>query len=575
MTTRTMSLDPQPWAAAKTPGMLRSLWQFVIPFWCSEKKRLAWSLLFALLGVNGLFSYIMLKLNIWSGHLFDAIQKTDSAAFYSAVIDFIPIVLSVSAIYMVKDLLQRILSYRWRLWLSQQTIQKWLNGNIFYRLYVAGAKSENPDQRIAEDIKHFTDMLVTLFVNFFLQLVMLVVFGLLLWKLSPPISFAVSSQLTLTIPGYMLWITLIFAGIATLITYKLGAPLVKLDYQNERLEANFRFHLMRIREYRNEVAILQSQSAEKNLLNDWLGSLWGNFKLRMKYTMYVTFSLNIFSNSTTVLPYLAASPAFFSGMISLGTVYRMSNAFIQVQQAMLFFAQEILNLAAFRAMFLRLDGLAQDIAAVESEKTSALKLIRQTQQQLILEEVTLYTADQAILSAFNFTILPGEKVILMGESGVGKSTLIHCLQGDWPYASGRILRPEHIMVVPQQPYFPIASLRHTLQYPNMEINYPDRLCQEVLVDCQLEKLVSRLDEINDWHAVLSAGEQQCLNLARICLAKPSWVILDEPTSGMDNVLETKIYHYLLRQLKDATMLTISHSPNLMSIHDRSITCKGR
>lgn len=570
MTTRALPLEDKAINKTQQPGMLLSFWSFVIPFWRSEKKLLAWSLLIAVLSMNGLYSYMMLRLNIWSGHFYDAIQKTDSSAFYAALIDFTPIVLIVSIVYMLKDLLRRVLSYRWRIWLSQRAIQRWLHHNIFYRLFILGANTENPDQRIAEDINSFTDMLVDLFVNLFSQSVMLVVFGVLLWKLSPPLSFNVFAT-TINIPGYMLWLTLIFAGIVTIITFKLGSPLVKLDYKNEQIEANFRFHLMRIREYRSEVACLQSQPAETKLLNNWLGELWGNFKHRMKYTMFVTFSLNIFSNMTVVLPFLAAAPAFFTGLISLGTMYRMSNAFMQVQQAMLFFAQQMLNLAAFKATFMRLEGMKQDIENAENNTNSQLKLNYHSHASLQLQQVCLQDAQQKILARFNFTVNAGEKIILTGKSGLGKTTLIHCLQGDWPYASGRISRPEQLTIMPQQPYFPIISLRDVLCYPNFNATYSDGLIQQTLAACNLDDLGQRLDEVNDWHAVLSVGEQQCLNLARICLAKPAWVILDEPTASMDKSLENSVYTYVLQQLADATILTISHSPELIALHDRAVT----
>lgn len=537
--------------------------------WRAEKV-VACLLLTGIVITNGLFIYAMFSLNIWQGEFFDSLQQLNRTAFYHTLWHFIPLVLLIAGAYMTKEILLNVLAFRWRISLSQQFIHDWLHQNVFFKLFQSAVSSDNPDQRIAEDCTLLTETSLRLFVEFLSQLGTFIVFGIVLWQLSPPLSVPLGHGSYLTIQGYMCWFTLAYALIATAISVGLSHPLVKQNYCHQQIEADFRYQLMRLRENRSAVACYQSQEAEKHAFNQVFNDLWENFKNRMRYTLTVMFSFNICSNLTTILPYMMAAPEFFAGVISLGTLYRLGHAFLQVQQAVLFFAERILWLTALYATIRRLSGFKEAMTSIRSSLPVQLRLIRQTTALLSFEQVSLYSSRtyQKRLATFNFRVNPSEKVILCGRTGLGKSLLVHTLLGNWPFAKGRIIRPEQLLVVPQRPYLPIASLKAVLAYPNTKAIYSFQRYQEVLGGCQLHPFIDQLDVIRDWQAELSLGQQQCLQLARVMLAMPTTLILDEPTSAMDPSLIAAVMPFLLRELSKTTVLTITHDRGLFVWHDR-------
>jgi len=516
----------------------------------------------------------MVLMNSWSGRFYDAIQNLDKVKFIEMALQFFLIVTLLISIHLSKYFTQATLAFKWRIWLTQQVMNEWLHNSTFCRLFIYKTKTENPDQRISQDLATFTTSSLFLIITIIAETIKSVIFAIILWKLSTTFLIPLPGGDELHIPGYMLWITIIYVTFSTGIIYKFGKPLVALDYTQEKVEADFRFGLMRIRDRREEVSLLDGAKAEIKFLGQNILNIIKNYKQIIRCNMYIISFQNLFVNFSTLLPVLAASPMFFSGAITLGTLQQVVNAFNRVEGALMTFSTSFQDFASWLATFERIVDFRAEmkqINEISQEKNSELNLnISNANHILEVTDLTLFLPEKKTLSKFNFKIAPQEKVLMMGRSGLGKSTLLKCIAGYWPYASGQIIRPHALTIVAQKPYFPISTLHDSLLYPNLELNVSELEIKRVLEECSLGDLSNRIYEVNDWNAILSVGEQQRLNFARIILAKPSWLVLDEPTSAIDKALEKKLFAALFTELPAVSLLTIGHSLSLKDFHTRCI-----
>jgi putative ATP-binding cassette transporter len=544
------------------------------PYWKSDEKVFAWSLLTIVVSLNMASIYMMVLLNDWNGSFYNVLQDLDKDRMPGLLLQFFCLVLVYIVIAVSESFLRSYLAFKWRVWLTKSIMHDWLKDNTFCRLFTYKTKTENPDQRISQDISVFTSNSLSLGLDIFTQGIKCITFAVILWNLSSGLVLPLPGGNHLTIPGYMLWLTIIYVTISTYMIYKAGKPLIALDYAQEKVEADFRFGLMRVRERREEVSVLDGSKAEMRFLTQNLIDVIKNYKQIIKRNIYVNSLQNLFLNFTTVLPILAASPMFFSGAITLGVLMQISNAFGQVEGAMMVFALNFQSFAAWKATLNRIVDFRAEMAEISRQQASndnELKLHKHaTAAELKVNNLTVHLPHQKDLAKFDFTIKPHERVLIMGRSGLGKSTLLKCIAGHWPFASGHITRPDHLTIIPQKPYFPISTLRNSLLYPNLDYVVSDTEIKRVLAVCQLPQLQNRLDEVHDWNAILSLGEQQRLNFARIILAKQTWVILDEPTASMDKALETKLFSALFAELPTITVVTIGHALSLKDLHTRCI-----
>lgn len=554
--------------------LAKELFNLVSPYWRSEEKVMAWFMLIGVLALNMSSIYVAVLVNRWNGNFYTALQNLDKSHFSSLLFQFFGLVMILIVLAVSSSFLEAYLAFKWRIWLTKQVMADWLHNSTFCKLFTYKAKTENPDQRISQDIAFFTSNSLGLSTSIISQFVKSITFAFILWTLSSSLSLVLPGNISLQIPGYMLWLTIVYVVFSTFVIYKTGRPLVALDYAQEKVEADFRFSLMRIRERREEISILDGAKAESKFLHQNIIEVIKNYKQIIKRNIYVNSFQNLFINFTTILPILAASPMFFSGIITLGTLFQISNAFGQVEGALMIFALNFQAFASWKATFNRIvDFRAEMQDLTPKMQTYGTELQWEPSslhENLEVNNLVLHLPQSRNLSKFDFQIQPAERVLIMGRSGLGKSTLLKCIAGQWPYASGLIKRPLYLTIIPQKPYFPISTLRNSLIYPNLDLQIADTELQRVLRECSLEHLSGKLDDTYDWNSVLSLGEQQRLNFARLIIAKPNWIILDEPTASMDKALEKHLFATLFKELPKTTILTIGHALSLKDFHSRYI-----
>ena len=517
-----------------------------------------------------------IKLNVWYRDLFDALQKKNAEAFWEQIwYVFVPLLVIWILVQLFDVTLDTIFQLRWREWLTRNYFTRWLSDGTHYKMGLAGFAADNPDQRIAADVDSFLTRTMSLSIRLLSQLATLVSFTVILWGLSKDFTVPFTA---IAIPGLLFWVAAAYAIIGTVAAHFIGRPLIRLDFLNERYEANFRFALARLREYGEQIALLNGAVAEINYLRKRFTEVIRNsFAIlfrRLKLTGF-TFA---WSQMSVAFPYIFMGAYYFADKMTLGEMQQGSSAFGRVEGALAFFMASYATLAAYKATIDRLTsfreamGKAETIGvtpphiAVESRKTSSLDV----------EALTLRLPDgRAIVRVHRLSLAEGEPVLLTGPSGSGKSTFFRALAGIWPYGDGAIHVPEgrSVMLLPQRPYLPLGTLRGALCYPSTPDAYPDNEIRRALQAVGLPLLLDRLDDEDNWPARLSGGEQQRLAMARALLAKPDWLFLDEATASLDEASEAVVYRSLAEHLPKTTVVSIGHRSTLMAFHRRKLDLK--
>lgn len=543
---------------------LRRVWNMITPYWRSEEKGKAWLLLGAVI-VLSLFSVgISVLLNSWNRDFYNSLQNKDLEAFKHLVLYFsgIAAIAILSAVY--RQYLTQMLTIRWRRWLTEQHFSRWLGSKNFYHLET-GAHTDNPDQRISEDINSFTSTTLSLGLGLMSNLVSLASFSIILWNVSGSIEIA-----GLAIPGYMFWTALLYAFIGSWLTHLIGRRLIPLNNRQQRFEADMRYSLVRIRENAESIALYNGEPNEQARLIDRFGRVWSNFWSLMKVQKRLTFFTSGYGQIAIIFPFVVAAPRYFSGQISLGELMQINSAFRNVQDSLSWFIEAYSSLAEWRATCDRL--LSFQKAMDENERRPTCIEVHREGNGLEVADVTLGLADgRTLIDKADLAIAPAERVMLSGRSGSGKSTLLRAMGGLWPQGSGAIHMPaERSLFLPQKPYLPIGTLREALSYPLAGDAYADEAYREALEGCRLGHLVTRFDEPNHWQRLLSPGEQQRLSFARALLYKPQWLFLDEATSAMDEEDEAALYQGLIDTLPGLSILSVGHRSSLQRFHPRLV-----
>jgi putative ATP-binding cassette transporter len=514
-------------------------------------------------------------LNQWRNRFYNALQEKDWHGFVRETIVFcvlagVSVVLSVYQLY-----LNQWLQIRWRKWMTTKYLGEWLHDANHYRMQLQGDAADNPDQRITDDVKLFVDQTLNLGVGLLSAIVTLASFVIILWGLSAEAPLHVFGN-EWDIPGYLVWGALIYAVFGTTLTQWIGSPLVNLDFQQQRFEADFRFNLVRVRENSEQIALLRGESAERERLSERFGRVVGNWYAIMSRTKRLTSLTASYEQAAVIIPIVLVMPAYFADKILLGAVQQTAEAFGSVQQALSFFVSAYRSMAEWRAVVARLDGFESSIASASTLATSADSigvLASSGDGEIDLHKLMVRLPNGTpLISADSFSFHTNERTLVTGPSGAGKSTLFRAIAGVWPFGSGSIAIPAHatLMMLPQRPYFPVGSLKAAIAYPALSDALPPERIKEALGEVGLPQLADRLEEEAHWNRMLSLGEQQRLGLARALLHAPQYLFLDEATASLDEPSEARLYRLLEQKLPQTTIVSIGHRSTLEAFHQRNV-----
>ena len=556
---------------------VREFNRIAVPYFRSEDRWAGRVLLLTVIGLQLFQVWLNVRFNTWYKAFYDALQNKDWDTFIwqLGVFSLLAAFYIVSAVYQLY--LQQWLQIRWRRWLTNRYLGRWLGQGTHYRMRLKGDSADNPDQRIADDIKQFINNTLDIGISLLGSIVTLVSFVVILWNLSAATPLVIGSH-SFNIPGYLVWAALIYAIIGTWVTHLVGRPLIKLNFDQQRYEADFRFSLVRLRENAEEVTLLAGEPAEKERLLDRFGRVVGNWYGIMQRTKRLTFLTAGYSQVAVIFPFIVVSPLYFAGSMMLGGLMQIASAFGQVQGALSFFVKAYSDIADWKAVLNRLAGFdaSMDWAKGLDEEAPRVQLIADGGTAMLTEELMVSLPNgQEIVNASGLVIEPGERVLVTGPSGSGKTSLFRALGGVWPFGAGTIRMPKgaKLLVLPQRPYLPLGSLRGALAYPGPDQAFTPEEIDEVLGATGLGHLREALDETAYWADRLSMGEQQRLSIARALLQKPDWLFLDEATAALDEPAEAMLYRLLLERLPDAAIVSIGHRSSLVVFHDRFLALR--
>jgi vitamin B12/bleomycin/antimicrobial peptide transport system ATP-binding/permease protein len=563
-------------------SFLRDAWHLARPYYRSEEKWSAWGLLASILALRLLLVGMTVVLSFWNREFFNSLQDKDFAAFFGLLFvyrqtpsGFMPGFCEIAAVYILVAVyftyLSQWLQIRWRRWLTVRFLDEWLADRAYYRISLttdrAAIGTDNPDQRIAEDIRDYVDSTLTLGISIIANVVTLVSFLGILWSLSGTITL-----LGINIPGYMVWVALAYAIIGTWLTHLVGRPLAALRFRQQRVEADFRYSLVRVRENIEGIALYSGEAEEKTTLGNRFGSVIGNWWAIMQRTKMLNALTAGYEQVAVIFPFIVAAPRFFSGQIPLGGLTQTAGAFGRVQDALSWFISRYPDLAQWYAIVERLTTFHRAVIAARAAFGTGLALADSPDGSVQLRDLTIELPNGAkLLTDVGLVLEPGHSVVVTGRSGSGKSTLFRAIAGIWPFGTGRVQRPaERCLFLPQRPYIPLGSLRHVISYPHPHDLHSREEIGRALQDAGLPQLIARLDDDENWPQQLSGGEQQRVALARALLAKPDWLFLDEATASLDPEAEAELYRTLKTRLPNTTLVSIAHRPSVAAFHERRL-----
>ncbi len=546
-----------------------------IPAFRIQERWIALSLAITVIAIEFGQVAINVRLSYFNRDWFNAIQAKDASAFWTllfTVFCFWAVVFITSAI--IQYVLQSYLLIGWRRWLTSRYTHRWLENHAHYRMQLAGTGADNPDQRIQEDVDRFTERTAYLVLAILSAVSNLISFSVILWQISAEFSVPGTDW---RVPGFLVWGALIYSALATWLTHLIGRPLIRLNFEQQRYEADFRFSLARLREYGEQVALLGGERAERDRLGQRFGNVINNFlAIVSRRKKLIAFTAS-YSQLNAVIPYVLVAPYYFAGQIPLGGLTQTAGAFARVEGTMSFFITFYTTIADYKAIVDRLTGFDTAIVRTEAASDTPLRIVASRDSTVALDNVTLALPDgRRIVAADDFAFRPGESTLVTGPSGSGKSTLFRAIAGIWPLGEGEIAKPRDasMMLLPQRPYIPVGTLRGALAYPEPEETYPDGAIVAALETVRLGSFAGRLGEEAAWNQTMSLGEQQRVAIARALLAKPDWLFLDEATAALDENTEAAIYEALTEKLPGTTVVSIGHRSTLIEHHDRQIELRA-
>lgn len=562
-------------------GALRDCWRLSKPYFQSDQKWRAYGLVAANLILSLITVYGVVLNTYWYRYAFDALQNKNPAMFWQLAYGWIRvkqapyivpgfleigIILTAASVYAVY--FTQMLEIRWRTWMTNHFVQEWLQGRAYYQISLVaktGTALDNPDQRIADDVRAFVSNTLSLGLNFITNITSIVSYVAILWSISHLIK-----PFGVPVPGYLVWVALAYSVLGTVFVHLIGRRLIPLAFQQQQVDADFRFNLVRVRENTEQIALYGGEAQEAGGLSDRFGAIVVNWWKIMRRTKALNFFYYGFVNTASFVGLVVAAPAFFAGAISLGAFQQIGSAFGNTQGSFSWFVNSYQQIVLWRATVQRLDGFERAV-------TTAQVVDRERELRTTMVGTGLQAQDLAIdlpdgrhlFAQADLHIAPGTPLAIVGPSGAGKSTLFRALAGIWPFGAGHITRPAgELMFLPQKPYFPLGSLKRAVAYPREALDIADSAVQAALADVGLGMLSDRLEVVDNWTMRLSGGEQQRLALARALIAKPDWLFLDEALSALDGAAAQALFGMLRVRLPAAQIVSIAHQESVIELHPR-------
>ena len=557
----------------RTTRFVTAFWALARPYWVSEQRSKGLALLAAVVGLSLGLVFLSVQFNYWYNDFYTMLQEKRRDDFLPLIawFTFLAFIYIAGAVYRLY--LRQMLQIEWRTWLNDRYLQDWLADRSYYKLQLLDRGTDNPDQRIAEDLRFFADYTLLLGVGLVSAVAELVAFVGILWTLSGSLEI-----LGVSIPGYLVWCAVLYAGVASWLTHVIGKPLIRLNFDQQRFEADYRYSLVRLRENSEGVALYRGEREEFENFRGRFASVITNWWSIMKKQKQLGFFTISYAQLANIFPFVVAAPRYFSGQIQLGGLMQISSAFGHVQSSLSWFIDAYTQFAEWKAAVDRLTGFSASLESVRKE-ADALDgdRVEGEDASLALEGLALALPQgKPLLQATTMQLEKGQHVLISGPSGGGKSTLFRALAGIWPYWKGRIRLPKgaRLLFLPQKPYLPVGALKFAVCYPAETKDFSDAAVRETLEAVGLKHLASDLQRSENWAQMLSGGEQQRLAFARALLIRPDWLFLDEATASLPEEAQDALYRLVKQKLSNTTLVSIGHRASLAEHHERRLALRG-
>ena len=548
---------------------LKAFFLMLKSYWGCKDSIKSWILLVVIISLTGSSVYIATSINSWYKEFWDTIQNYDIDGFKHQLIIFVVLASIHVVVSVYNAYLKSCLAINWRTWLTGKTMTRWLESDNYYKLQLADKNTDNPDQRIAEDLNMFVSSTIVLIIGTATDLAMMISFGVVLWQLSSAVDITIMGMSIHLPDGYMCYLALLYAILGTALTFYLGKPLVKLNFRQQRYEADFRFSLIRVRENSESIALYKGEEEENKYLRQSFSDLVANYIKLIVCTKRLGFLTLGYSQTAVIFPMLISAPLYFAKIITMGSIMQISSAFGRVQDSLSTLVSNFTSWASWKSV---VDRLALFYLSMEEVEKLRCIAIEKNATKLEVRDLQIKSPrDKLLLDHVNLDLSSGESLLIRGASGCGKSTLIKALAGIWPYTQGQVryLNEAKVLFLSQKPYLPQGSLRLAASYPSAPIE--DGRTEQFFKLVGLEHLIPHLDEVDTWSHILSLGEQQRVAIVRALLNQPDMLFLDEASSAMDEQSESLVYDLLNQYLPHCIMISVGHRSTLIAKHKLVLT----
>jgi putative ATP-binding cassette transporter len=550
---------------------VRILWRLGAIYWRAPGAGVGFAMLAGAMGLELAMVYGNFLISDAERTVFDALEMKSAPAFFASLGLLAAAMAAFVLASTLRIWLRQLLEVRWREGVTRAYVERWMGPRAFCQAEMHRQQLDNPDQRIAEDVRDFVASALGLSLSLLQAVGTLVSFGGLLWALSRQVPLHLRGA-ELQVPGGMLWVALLWAVATTWLTHRVGRRLVRINFDKLRFEADFRFGLIRFRENVESVALSRGEVVEQRSALERFGRVMHNWWKLIAAQRNLSFLTNGIGQASSLVPLIVAAPAYLGGHLTLGDLAQVRFAYGQVAGALAWFVNAYQEIARWRANIERLATFAEMMDDTDRELAEGgIRLVSAGSETLRLSALELVARDGTpLMQPANAAIRCGDRVAITGPSGAGKTTLLRAIAGIWPFGHGRIEVPSRgrMFFLPQRPYFPLGTLRAVVSYPAAEGIFPDARVREVFRLLGLELLEDRLDRHEIWDESLSAQEQQRLAIARVLLHEPEWLFLDKATSALDEATERRVYELLRERLPETTVVTVAQRPGLEAYHER-------